>query len=114
MVTTQNGAKQVETHLGGAKRLSALVEDYVLTMQHAMRQNLKADLELRAKEEAGVLPEFTAAEMYDYLVDTDPEFYNWCFPFCAVVLTKQNLGYIHQSILSQFRHSLEPAVQTDN
>lgn len=102
------GARQVHTHLGGSKRLQSVVEDYVLTMQHALRQNLHAELIARAKDEAGVLPELTAAEMFDYLVDSDPEFYNWCFPFCAVVLTRQNIGYLHQAILQQFRASLEP------
>lgn len=111
MVTTSNGAKQHEIHPGGAKRLSQLVDDYVLTMQHAIRQNLRSDLEQRAKDEAGVLPEFTAVEMFDYLADIDDEFYNWCFPFCAIKLTKSNLGYLHSRLLSDFRRSLEP-VQT--
>lgn len=108
MSIVSNGAKTVETHIGGAKRLSALVDDYVLTMQHALRQDLQRQLEIRAEQEADVLPKFSVAEMYDYLVDTDPEFFNWCFPFCAVVLTRENLGYIHQRILHQFRQSLEP------
>lgn len=114
MVTQMNGmngvapiANKPDIHPGGAKRLSALVDDYVLTMQHALRQDLKEQLISRAKQEAGILPEFSPAEMYDYLVDTDDEFFNWCFPFCAIRLTKSNLGYLHARILSDFRKSLD-------
>lgn len=108
MSAQNDSSKQFEPHPGGAKRLSSLVDDYVLTMQHALRSDALRQLEIRAKEEAGVLPEFTPAEMYDYLTDTDPEFFNWMFPFCAIKLTKQNLGHLHQTILKQFRRSLEP------
>lgn len=108
-MSTQNGSsKQFIPHLGGAKRLGALVDDYVLTMQHAIRADAMRQIEIRAKEEAGILPEFTVAEMYDYLVDSDPEFFNWMFPYCAIQLTKENLGYIHQAVLRQFRRSLDP------
>lgn len=113
MTATQNGVKP-EMHPGGAKRLSELVDDYVLTMQHALRQDIKAALLQRAKEEAGILPEFTPAEMWDYLWDTDPEFFNWCFPFCAVRLTASNLGYLHARILSDFRKTLNSDSVTIN
>lgn len=105
-----------ELHPGNARRLSQALDDYTLTMSHAIRQDLKGDLERRAAEEAGILPPLTAAEMYDYLVDTDDEFYNWCFPYCAVKLTRENLGYMHKYLLEQFRRSLNPviAVQTES
>lgn len=103
--------KTFDPHPGGAKRLSGAVDDYILTMQHALRSNLITELERRANEEAGVLPALTPAEMFDYLVDSDPEFYNWCFPFCAFILTKENIGYLHQVVLSQFRASLN--ISTD-
>lgn len=96
-------------HPGGRKQLEMLVQDFQLTMQHALRQDLQAALELRAKQDAGVLPEMTAAEMYDYLMDTDDEFINWCFPACAFKLTKDNMGPMHQFILTHFRRSLDPA-----
>lgn len=103
--------KSFNPHVGGAKKLSDAMEDFSLTMQHALRQDLRAQLELRAKEEAGILPEFTLAEMFDYLCDSDPEFYNFCFPYCAIRLTPENVGYLHAFVLKQFRLTLEP-VQT--
>lgn len=102
------GAKQYEPHPGGARRLSSLVDDYILTMQHALRQDLEHQLKIRALDEAGVLPPLEPHEMFDYLWDSDSEFFNWCFPFCAITLTKSNLGYLHQSILQQFRATLSP------
>lgn len=105
--TLPNGvSRQHEIHPGGSKKLSALVDDYVLTMQHALRQDLTSQLIARAEQEAGVLPQMTAAEMYDYLADSDSEFYNWCFPFCAIVLTSSNLGYLHRRILHDYRRTL--------
>jgi len=95
-------------HPGGKKTLQTLVEDFQLTMQHALRQDLRSALELRAQQDAGVLPVMTAAEMFDYLADTDSEFYNWCFPACAFVLTAENMGPMHSVILQNFRRSLEP------
>lgn len=111
MVTPINDSvtsKQHEIHPGGAKRLSEVVDDYVLTMQHALRQDLEWQLKQRALDDAGVLPPLEPHEMFDYLRDTDPEFYNWCFPFCAIRLTSSNLGYLHSSILNQFRATLNP------
>lgn len=109
-MSTQNGSsKQFTSHPGGAKRLASLVDDYVLTMQHAIRADAARQLEIRAQEEAGVLPPLSAAEMYDYLVDTDDEFFNWMFPYCAIKLTRDNLGYMHQHILHNFRLSLNPS-----
>jgi len=102
-----------DIHPGNAKRLSALVDDYVMTMQHAIRQDLKMELEQRAVAEAGVLPPLSAAEMFDYLMDTDVEFLNWCFPFCAVRLSPDNMSYLHKRIITDYRKSLNPLVLVD-
>lgn len=93
-------------HVGGYKRLSDLINDFSLTMQHALRVDLPWLLKERAIAEAGVLPPLSPVEMFDYLADSDDEFFNWCFPFCAVKLTDQNLGPIHLQILSAFRAEL--------
>jgi len=107
LVSSSNGsAIKHEPHPGGSRRLAALVDDYVLTMQHALRQDLEYQLKQRALDESGVLSPLEPHEMFDFLSDTDTEFFNWCFPFCAITLTKSNLGYLHQSILSQFRSTL--------
>jgi len=110
-LTSSNGstANQHEPHPGGSRRLAALVDDYVLTMQHALRQDLEYQLKQRALDEAGVLPPLEPHEMFDFLSDTDSEFFNWCFPFCAIVLTRANMGYLHHNILQQFRATLLPA-----
>lgn len=99
---------QHDFHPGGKKTLQTLVEDFQLTMQHALRQDLRTALESRAQQDAGVLPPLTAAEMFDYLAETDSEFYNWCFPACAFVLTAENMGAMHSIILQNFRVSLQP------
>lgn len=99
-------SKQHVIHPGNAKRLSVAMEDFSLTMQHALRQDIVSELIRRAAEEAGVLPAFTPQEMFDYLWDSDPDFFNWCFPFCAIQLTKENLGYLHKSVLTQFRATM--------
>jgi len=108
-MSTQLKSSKHPIHPGNAKRMQEALQDFSLTMQHAIRWNMTEELVKRAKEEAGVLPEFTAAEMFDYLADSDPEFYNWCFPFCAVQLTGENLGYLHRYILEQYRKTLIPA-----
>lgn len=97
-----------EFHLGGRKRLVDAVNDFQLTMQHALRANLTRDLEERAKLEAGVLPPLSASEMFDYLLDTDPDFLNWCFPYCAIVLTKRNISHHHAFILNTYRIAVDP------
>lgn len=104
-----NGQAKPDIHPGNAKRLNDVMEDYVLTMQHALRQDLEKQLEQRAKDESGVLPPLSAWEMFTYLEDTDEEFYNWCFPFCAIRLTKKNVGYLHKAILRQFLASITPS-----
>lgn len=101
------GGRTNDLHPGNAKRLSDSLNDFNLTMQHALRYNIYSELEKLAKEEAGILPEFSVAEMYDYLMDSDDEFLNWLFPFCAIRLTKENLGHLHTWILTAFRKSLE-------
>jgi len=103
-----------EFHLEGRKRLEEAINDYSLTMQHAIRSNLTAELVERAVQEADVLPPLTAAEMFDYLADSDSEFFNWCFPFCAYRLTKEKLSYLHSHILSQYRRSLDPVAESDS
>lgn len=107
-------ALRQEFHPEGRKRLSEAIEDFSLTMQHAIRANLAHDLAQRAKDEAGILPALTVPEMFDFLVDSDDDFLNWCFPFCALKLTTKNLGYLHHNILRQFRLSLEPNNVTDH
>lgn len=99
-------------HPEGHKRLGEAVQDFQLTMQHALRQNLSVELQQRALDEAGVLPPLTPGEMFDYLIDTDSEFVNYCFPYCAFVLDKDKLGYLHLHILQQFRRSLDPAQES--
>nr|QJB20137.1 MAG: hypothetical protein [Microvirus sp.] len=105
---SSNGHSVPDYHPGGRKRLEQAISDYSLTMQHAIRQDLTAQLISRAKEEAGVLPEFTPLEMFDYLLDSDDEFINWCFPFCAYRLTKDNISHLHAKILTDFRVTLMP------
>lgn len=97
-------------HPGGFKRLSDAVEEFQLTMQHAVRQNLTADLQERAMaEENPILPPFQVHEMFDYLRDSDEEFYNWVFPMCAIRLTDETLSPMHLFILRKYRESIEPA-----
>jgi len=100
-------------HPGGQKKLMEALDDFQLTMQHALRQNLRAELERMANADTVILPPMTAAEQFDYLYDSDSEFLNFCFPYCAVTLTPENLGYLHSHILKQFRASLEPEQKTD-
>lgn len=95
-------------HLSGKKNLEIVVTDFQMTMQHALRHDLKAALELRAEQDAGLLPTMTAAEMFDYLYDTDDAFINWCFPFCAFVLTRDNMPSSHAFILDHYRRTLLP------
>lgn len=95
-----------EFHPGGRKRLQDAVNDFQLTMQHAVRSSAVADLVARAQDQAIGLPPFSVLEMYDYLFDTDPEFLNWMFPYCAVKLTRSNIGYLHSYILTDFRTNL--------
>lgn len=99
-------SNQIEYHPGGRKRLHDVLQDFQMTMQHAIRQDLQGKLIERANAEAGVLPPLTAAEMFDYLRDSDDEFYNWCFPYCAITLTAQTLSPIHVQVLAVFRQSL--------
>lgn len=110
------GVQVREYHPGNRKRLVEELEVFSLTMQHAMRANLKKDLEHRAKEDAegpgaGILPPLTAAEMFDFLMASDPEFLNWIFPFCPVLLTPANMSYTHQHLINKFRMELN---ETDN
>lgn len=105
--------KHFDSHPGNRKRLMKALDDYSLTLQHAIRQDLRAYLEQRAKDEADVLPPLSALEMFDYCMDADPDFLNTCFPFCAVMLTKENIGYLHNHILQQFRLTLVPEQTTE-
>lgn len=97
-----------EIHPGGKKNLDSLMQDFQLTMQHALRSDIVGALETRALQEAGVLPPLSVAEMYDYLLETDAGFINWCFPACAVVLSSESMSPMHAFILDRFRRSLEP------
>lgn len=109
MVATFNEVPAIKhiVHPGNARRLSQALDDYSLTMQHALRNDLRTELGKRIVDDNGTIsPSATIADWFDYLAETDTEFYNWCFPYCAVVLTKANLGYLHQKILHDFRSSL--------
>lgn len=108
------GSQQVERyHLGGRKRLMSIMDDFSLTLQHALRQDVYGDLLRRAAAEAGVLPKFSAIEMFDYLKDSDDEFYNWLFPFCAYKLSPKNIGYSHAFIIDQLRLEIQARVNQD-
>lgn len=92
-----------EYHPGGRKRLIQAVEEFQLTMQHALRQDVYGSLLQRAEVEASVLPKFSALEMFDYLVDSDDEFYNWLFPYCGLKLSKANMSPMHVHIVASLR-----------
>lgn len=109
MVATFNEVPSIKhaVHPGNARRLSQALDDYSLTMQHALRNDLRTELDKRIDyDDGGILPSATPIDKFDYLIENDIEFLNWCFPFCAIVLTKTNLGYLHQKILHDFRSSL--------
>jgi len=110
MESAPSTSMQKDLHPGGMKRLSQLVEDFQLTMQHALRNDIRAALEARAAAEAGPLQPLSPHEEFDYLLDTDDQFLNWLFPYCAFTLTFSNMGPIHRMIVTQLRRDLEPMV----
>lgn len=97
---------QFEYHPEGSKRARELIQQFHMTLQHAIRNNVKEELTIRAKQEAGILPPLTPGEMFDYLMDTDDEFLNWLFPFCIERLKPSTMGPVHQILVKNIRDSL--------
>lgn len=94
-------------HKENSERLRKLLDDYSLTMQHAIRANAVAELEkMRLEDGNGIMPPLTIREFFDFKVDSDPDFLNWMFPFCAVELNETTMSYIHQKLLHDFRNEL--------
>lgn len=94
-------------HVGGRKRLSDAVQDFQMTLQHAIRIDLVDSLKQRAVTDSlGIMPPLNLHEMFDYLCDTDTEFFNWMFPYCAVKLSKNTLPHTFAFLVQNFRREL--------
>lgn len=106
--------QKVDFHPGNSKRMQEAVRDFQMTMAHALRNDIVEQLKKRAQEEAGVLPPLEPHEMWDYLMDTDTEFLNWIFPYCPIAMTPSNLSHLHAAIISNFRRSIQPKVESEN
>lgn len=102
------GKSSYEIHPGGAKRLNAEIQAFVLTMQHAIRPSLHRDLKKIQDDTPEMFKqeEFTLLDVFDYQRETDIGFYNWLFPCCPYILTAENLSAIQVTLVENIRRNL--------
>ena len=95
-------------HIGGRKRLGEAVQDFQMTLQHAIRMDLLDTLKSKSLTDSlGIMPPLNLHEQFDYMLDTDTEFLNWMFPYCAVKLTKSGLPHTFAFLIENFRRELK-------